>query len=94
MAVKPQKFGLYTAFDRDRPSALVVGHERSGNHFLMNTLARAYGYIAEPWFNLDQVPHPINYFQPAALLRLLLEAGNVASPMWARRTTTPTSLSR
>ena len=76
MAVQPQKFGTYTSFDRDRPSALVIGHERSGNHFLMNTLGRAYGYIVEPWFNLDQVPHHINYFQPSALHRLLMDAGN------------------
>jgi hypothetical protein len=66
----------YTSFNTDRPSAIVVGHERSGNHFLMNTLARAYGYIAEPWFNIDLYPHPINYFLPQALQNLLMEGGN------------------
>jgi len=66
----------YSSFNTDRPSALVIGHERSGNHFLMNTLARAYGYIAEPWFNIDLIPHPINYFQPQSLQRLLMGAGN------------------
>jgi hypothetical protein len=65
----------YVSFDRDRPSALVVGHERSGNHFLMNTLARAYGYVANPWFNIDLFPHPINYFHPGTLERLLMDAG-------------------
>jgi hypothetical protein len=66
----------YISFNTDRPSALVVGHERSGNHFLMNTLANAYGYVAEPWFNIDVYPHPINYHLPQALLGLLTEAGN------------------
>jgi hypothetical protein len=66
----------YVTFNADRPSALVVGHERSGNHFLMNTLARAYGYIAEPWFNIDLFPHPINYYLPDSLLKLLMDAGN------------------
>jgi hypothetical protein len=66
----------YVSFNTDRPSALVVGHERSGNHFLMNSLASAYGYIAEPWFNIDLYPHPINYHLPQALLSLLAEMGN------------------
>lgn len=65
----------YTSFNTDRPSALVVGHERSGNHFLMNALARAYGYIAEPWFNIDSYPHPINYHLPRTLQGMLLEYG-------------------
>ncbi len=64
------------SFNTERPSAIGVGHERSGNHFLMNTLARAYGYVAEPWFNIDLYPHPINYFLPPALLNLLMERGN------------------
>jgi hypothetical protein len=42
----------------------------------MNTLGRAYGYVADPWFNIDQVPHPINYYRSAELQRLLLDAGN------------------
>jgi len=31
----------------------VFGHERSGNHFLMNTIALNYGYISNPWWNFD-----------------------------------------
>lgn len=31
----------------------VISHERSGTHFLMNTLAENFGYIAKPWWNLD-----------------------------------------
>ncbi len=32
---------------------MVVSHERSGTHFLMNTLALNFGYIAKPWINFD-----------------------------------------
>lgn len=31
----------------------VVGHERSGTHFLMNTLALNFGYLSKPWWNFD-----------------------------------------
>jgi hypothetical protein len=76
MAQPASGMSQYASFSTDRPSALVIGHERSGNHFLMNTLSRAYGYISEPWFNIDLHPHPINYFLPQSLLNLLMEAGN------------------
>jgi hypothetical protein len=33
---------------------MVVSHERSGTHFLMNALAMNFGYVAKPWINLDQ----------------------------------------
>lgn len=32
---------------------MVVSHERSGTHFLMNTLALNFSYIAKPWINFD-----------------------------------------
>lgn len=32
---------------------MVISHERSGTHFLMNTLALNFGYIAAPWINFD-----------------------------------------
>ena len=32
---------------------IVISHERSGTHFLMNTLALNFGYIARPWIDLD-----------------------------------------
>ncbi len=46
----------------DRPvrKILVVTHERSGTHFLMNTLALNFGYIAQPWLNVD-FEHGINF---------------------------------
>jgi len=36
-----------------RKKAMVVSHERSGTHFLMNTLALNFGYISDPMWNLD-----------------------------------------
>jgi len=33
--------------------AIVISHERSGTHFLMNTLALNFDYIAQPWINFD-----------------------------------------
>ncbi|MBS1766900.1 MAG: sulfotransferase domain-containing protein [Acidobacteria bacterium] len=37
----------------DRPHLMVVSHERSGTHFVMNALAENGGYRSEPWINLD-----------------------------------------
>lgn len=31
----------------------VISHERSGTHFLMNTIALNFGYINRPWWNFD-----------------------------------------
>lgn len=47
---------LIPTFDvGQRKKAIVVSHERSGTHFLMNTLARNLGYISSPWVNYDFV---------------------------------------
>jgi hypothetical protein len=62
----------YTYFDDERPSVLVVSHERSGTHFLMNALASCYGYVAQPWVNLDVPETNINYFRPQAISEHLL----------------------
>jgi hypothetical protein len=37
----------------DRKKAIVVSHERSGTHFLMNTLAKNFDYVSHPFWNLD-----------------------------------------
>ncbi|MGB0723457.1 MAG: sulfotransferase domain-containing protein [Gammaproteobacteria bacterium] len=46
------------ASDAPHPRVIVAGHERSGNHFLINTLAQNFGYLAEPRIDLD--PYRIN----------------------------------
>ena len=35
-----------------RPKVLVVSHERSGTHFVMNSLALNLDYVSSPWINL------------------------------------------
>lgn len=40
-------------FDLERPKVLVISHERSGTHFLMNSLAANFGYISNPFMNID-----------------------------------------
>lgn len=46
-----------------RPKVLVVSHERSGTHFLMNTLALNFGYVTSPWLNVD-FELGLNFFSP------------------------------
>lgn len=46
---------------------MVISHERSGTHFLMNSIARGYGYTSNPWVDLDYSALPINYFYPPAI---------------------------
>jgi len=53
--------------DTPRRKIMVISHERSGTHFLMNTLALNFGYIANPWLNLDY-EKGINFHAPAALM--------------------------
>jgi hypothetical protein len=50
---------------------MVVSHERSGTHFLMNAIARGYGYVADPWIDFDYNHLAINYFAPRAVARTL-----------------------
>jgi hypothetical protein len=56
----------FHVFDRVRPRIMVISHERSGTHFLMNSLARSYGYLAAPWVNLDY-EHGLNLFAPQVM---------------------------
>lgn len=44
---------------------MVVSHERSGTHFLMNSLALCFGYIADPWANFDVGTLPFNFYSYA-----------------------------
>jgi hypothetical protein len=56
----------YALATDSRKKALVISHERSGTHFLMNTLASAFGYVSVPWVNLD-FELGINFHDPLAL---------------------------
>ncbi|HTU17698.1 MAG TPA: sulfotransferase domain-containing protein [Gemmataceae bacterium] len=55
-----------------RPAVMVVSHERSGTHFLMNTLAACYGYISRPWIDFDRPPLAINFYSPRQVREQLL----------------------
>lgn len=37
----------------NRKKIAIFSHERSGTHFLMNTIAENFGYIVEPWWDFD-----------------------------------------
>jgi hypothetical protein len=51
---------------------MVVSHERSGTHFLMNALAACYGYVSAPWVDFDRPTFNINYFYLPEVRDLLL----------------------
>src|SRR6516164_3019479 len=59
-------------FGEERPAVMVVSHERSGPHFLMNALAACYGYVSAPWVNLDLPTVNINYYYPPRVRDTLL----------------------
>jgi tetratricopeptide (TPR) repeat protein len=56
---------------RRLPPAMVVSHERSGTHFLMNALSYAYGYTASPWTDLDRHEIDIDYSSPSQIAEAL-----------------------
>ncbi len=49
---------------------MVLSHERSGTHFLMNSLAKCYGYMASPWVNVD-FEHGLNFYAPQSFTTFL-----------------------
>src|SRR6187200_2098494 len=57
---------IFHTFDRPRPKIAVVSHERSGTHFLMNSIAKCYGYLAAPWINFDY-ELGLNFYHPATI---------------------------
>lgn len=50
-----------------RPPVMVVSHERSGTHLLMNSLGQSYGYDADYYCNFDSRPLGINFFRSGAI---------------------------
>jgi hypothetical protein len=61
---RPLRFAV---FRERRPAVMVVSHERSGTHFLMNSIARGYGYTARPWVDMDTDSVAINFFHPPSI---------------------------
>jgi hypothetical protein len=56
--------------DGRRP-VMVVSHERSGTHFLMNALAACFDYVSKPWVSIDQHRFNINFYSADNLHRVL-----------------------
>lgn len=48
----------------------VFSHERSGTHFLMNALSLNFGYLSDPWWNLD-FEEGVNFHAPGFTLGYL-----------------------
>lgn len=67
-----------TPLGEGRLPIMVVSHERSGTHFLMNTLAGCFDYVSAPWIDLDQHQFNINFFNYKTL-------GNVVQKLAALR---------
>jgi hypothetical protein len=62
-------------FNRPRPKIIVVSHERSGTHFLMNSIARCYGYVVTPWLNFDY-ELGLNFFDPRVIAQFFAQFRN------------------
>ena len=56
---------------------MVVSHERSGTHFTMNALASCFGYVSNPWIDIDRHQFNINYFHAPSLKTLLLNVAGL-----------------
>lgn len=52
---------------------MVVSHERSGTHFMMNTVAACFDYISNPRGDIDGRQFNINYYHPQSLQTLMLK---------------------
>ena len=37
----------------NKPKVIVISHERSGTHFMMNSLSECFDYVSSPWVNFD-----------------------------------------
>jgi hypothetical protein len=73
IAVTATRFNAkISVFLEKRPAVMVLSQERSGTHFLMNSLAACYGYVSEPRVDLDISSFNINYFYPPEIADLLL----------------------
>ena len=55
-----------------QPRIMVVSHERSGTHFMMNALAKNGGYVANPWINLDYQTG-LNFHAPRVMAQVFAQ---------------------
>jgi len=52
---------------------MVASHERSGTHFMMNTIAACFDYVSFPWVDLDRRQFNINYYNAQSLQGSILK---------------------
>jgi hypothetical protein len=52
---------------------MVISHERSGTHFMMNSIATCFDCVSFPWLDLDRKQFNINYYHPQSLQMLILK---------------------
>jgi tetratricopeptide (TPR) repeat protein len=71
--IRPALRKRLTSFSEKRPAVMVVSHERSGTHFLMNSLAACYEYVSAPRIDLDENDININYYSPITIRKTLLD---------------------
>lgn len=62
-----------TPLDGQRRPIMVVSHERSGTHFMMNAIAACFGYVSNPWLDIDRHRFNINYFHAPSLQQLIVK---------------------
>ena len=63
---------VLTPLSDDRRPIMVVSHERSGTHFMMNTMAACFDYVSNPRVDIDTHQFNINYYHPLDLKALIL----------------------
>lgn len=58
---------------------LVCSHERSGTHFLMNSIAACSHYTATPWMNFDLVPYGglLNFYSQSSVDKFISKFTNI-----------------
>lgn len=58
---------------------MVCSHERSGTHFLMNTIGHATDYSAKPWLNYDLIPlgADINFHSEISVKNFITNLANL-----------------
>ena len=63
------------------PILFVCSHERSGTHFLMNTLAANTKYTAQPYINFDYVPlgNLVNFYSSQSVLNFATSLDSLKS---------------
>ena len=70
MNLKLKNTGKVTMGPKGTRKVIVVSHERSGTHFLMNTLADNFGYISREWIDFDD-EYIANAYAPQNILRFI-----------------------